>query len=131
MSENGEVVLQPEPEAGGIRESVRGALASFVPLSPGHVFPVPPDRAAVQDLVASCRKSTPDATEDEIVHFIHEKGAIAKRNRVSDPVSYLLTSVPEAFAGGEIARYRGEVKDNAIRAEIAKKKAEKGWICPQ
>ena len=131
MSETGGVVLQPDPEAGGTPESVRGAIASYVPLSPGQVFPVPPDGAAVRDLVASCRKSAPDATEDEIVHFIHEKGAIAKRNRVSDPVSYLLTSVPEAFAGGDLSRYRAELKEKAARAETAKKKAEEGWICPQ
>jgi hypothetical protein len=131
MSETGGVELQPEPEGGETPESVRAALASYVPLSPGQVFPVSPDGAAVQDLVASCRKSAPDATEDEIVHFIHEKGAIAKRNRVSDPVSYLLTSVPEAFAGGDISRYRAELKEKAARAETAKKKAEEGWICPQ
>lgn len=124
MSETGGVEVQPEPEGRGTPELVRAAIASYVPLSLGQVFPVPPDADALRGLVAGCRKCTPDATEDEIVHFIHEKGGIAKRNRVSDPVSYLLTSVPEAFAGGDISRYRTELKEKAARAE-------QGWICPK
>jgi hypothetical protein len=66
-----------------IPQSVRGGLASYMPLAPGQVFPPVPD---------------------EIVHFIHDKGTIAKWSKASDPVSYLLAAVPEGFAGASSER---------------------------
>ena len=132
MSETGGEAVQPAREGtANIPESVRGALASYAPLAPGQVFPEAPAAEAVRVLIESCRRNDPDATHDEIVHFIHEKGAAAKRDRVPDPVSWLFTSVPECFAGEEVGRYRKMLAEQAARAEAAKERADEGWICPQ
>jgi len=132
MSEVDREGRQPESK-GTIAEPVRGALASNVPLAPGQVFPTAPDADAVLGLIESCRRHAPDASHEEIVHFIHVKRAIAKRSRVSDPLSHLLAAVPECFAGGDVSRYRAKLAEQAKRAaeraikgEQAKKRAEEG-----
>lgn len=66
------------------------------------------DHAAVQQLVRSCLAVRPDCTTSEIVHFIEEKGYILAKNvrGFTNPVGFLLSSVPKCFEGETFNRWR-------------------------
>jgi predicted transcriptional regulator len=80
--------------------AVRAALASY-----GRA-----DDDVAAQLVAACRSYAPDCTEDEIVHFIHEKGTHVQRrdSRIINPLGFLLTAVPKCFSGELLNEYRAE-----------------------
>lgn len=68
-----------------------------------------PDDDVVSQLLAACRSYASDCTEDEVVHFIREKGHLLQRrdNRVQNPLGFLLTAVPKCFSGQPLSEYRG------------------------
>jgi predicted transcriptional regulator len=88
--------------------AVASALASF-----GTV-----DDDVITQLVAACRSYAADCTEEEIVHFIREKGKVVQRrdNRIQNPVGFLLTAVPKCFSAHALAELRG--KQSRERAEV-------------
>ncbi len=66
------------------------------------------DDVALQ-LLSQCREVAPDCTIPEVVHFIHQKGALIRRDRnqkITNPMGFLLTAVPKCFAGETLERYR-------------------------
>ena len=84
----------------------------------GHV-----DDGAVRLIVTGCRQVRPDATEDEIVHFI---GVNAQRFRkmpsVENPMGMLIRYLPKCFEGESFERYR-EAERQRREAEAAEQAA--------
>jgi hypothetical protein len=68
------------------------------------------DDEVVSRFVRACREQAPDCTPDEIVHFIHEKGALvrARESRVYNPIGFLVTAVPKCFSGETLRTYRNQ-----------------------
>jgi hypothetical protein len=65
------------------------------------------DEQAALQLIHSCRNFCPDATADEVVGIIREKGAVMQARRdVRNPIGFLLTSVASVFEGEGIKGYR-------------------------
>lgn len=66
------------------------------------------DDDVVQELAAACKANAPDCSEEEIVHFIHEKGRYVQRreSRVHSPIGFLITAVPKCFSGEAFHNYR-------------------------
>ena len=77
---------------------IREALAAY-----GQV-----DDDVVEQLFLACRAGAADCTEDEIVHFIHEKGKYVQKreSRVHSPIGFLMTAVPKCFSGETFQSYR-------------------------
>ena len=86
-----------------------------------YVFP---DDDAVRVIITNCRKSAPDASFDEIVHFIHEKGRVLRNGRISNPLAYLIVYVPKCFQGEAFRQYREEQLRAEKRGEAAAAQAE-------
>jgi hypothetical protein len=87
------------------------------------------DDDAVNRLVESCRKITPDATEEEIVHFLQIEAARVRNNsRIFNPTGFLLTSVPKCFAGESFRRYRDEVRRQRDAADRQRQLQEQDWL---
>jgi hypothetical protein len=65
--------------------------------------------------MAACRSYAPDSTDEEIAHFIAEKGRHIDRrdSRVQNPIGFLLTAVPKCFSGQPLAEYRAAQKKRA------------------
>ena len=80
--------------------AVRAALASY-----GQV-----DDDVPGQLMAACRSYAGECTEDEVVHFIHEKGSHVQRkeSRVRNPLGFLLTAVPKCFSSDSLGEYRAQ-----------------------
>jgi hypothetical protein len=68
----------------------------------------PVDDDVLTRLIGNCRLATPDSTEDEIIHFIEEKGALVRAGRIHNPIGFLLTAVPKCFSGETFRFYREE-----------------------
>ena len=49
-----------------------------------------PDDDAVSAIIAKCRRNDPAATMEEIVHFIREKGKIARSGKIANPIAFLI-----------------------------------------
>jgi hypothetical protein len=64
------------------------------------------DDDVLQSLTASCKQAAPDCTDDEIVHFISEKGAMVRAGRINNPIGFLLTAVPKCFSGDTFRLFR-------------------------
>jgi hypothetical protein len=66
------------------------------------------DDDVVEQLFLACRAGAADCTEDEIVHFIHEKGKYVQKreSRVHSPIGFLITAVPKCFSGEAFQSYR-------------------------
>jgi predicted transcriptional regulator len=86
------------------------------------------DDEAVRRLIRNCRQQAPDCTEEEIVHFIAEKGALVRvrDSRIHSPVGFLLTTVPKCFSGEAFRLYRSETtrRREAEQAAEARRRAE-------
>jgi predicted transcriptional regulator len=89
-----------DKKASSSSPAVRNALANY-----GRV-----DDDILTQLIAACRSYAPDCTDDEIVHFVHEKGQAVKRrdNRVQNPLGFLLTAVPKCFSPQTLQEFRAE-----------------------
>lgn len=68
-------------------------------------------------LVAACRSYAADCTNDEISHFIREKGRLVnvRDSRVQNPLGFLLTAVPKCFSGQPLMEYRAARSREAVR----------------
>jgi hypothetical protein len=90
------------------------------------------DQAAAKQLIAGCRRAASDATVDEIVYFIHEKGRTlrdAPREQVGDfgsvskyrnHIGFLISVVPKCFEGTVFAAHRKRVAaSSAVASEVA------------
>ena len=66
----------------------------------------PADIDAARRILNSSRTHTPDATVEEVVHFIHEKGRLTQHGRIGNPVAFLIVYVPKCFQGEAIISHR-------------------------
>jgi predicted transcriptional regulator len=84
------------------------------------------DDDVVDRLIQSCRQQSPDCTEEEIIHFIDEKGALVKvrDNRIHNPIGFLLTAVPKCFTGEAFQLYREEEKRRRAAEEASEVKRD-------
>jgi hypothetical protein len=58
-----------------------------------------PDYDAISRLIQACRSHANDCTSEEIVDFIHAKGALTRSKQIQNPIGFLIESVPKCFAG--------------------------------
>jgi predicted transcriptional regulator len=86
------------------------------------------DDAIIHRLIRNCKDQAPDCTEEEIVHFIHEKGYLvrARDSRIYSPIGFLLIAVPKCLSGEAFQLYREEQrKRRETEAALeAKRRAE-------
>jgi len=86
------------------------------------------DDDVLKRLRTQTRNICPDFTDEELVHFIHSKGALIRRrdSGISSPIGFLLTSVPKCFAGEAFQLFRKAQKEARDReaAERAQREAE-------
>jgi hypothetical protein len=76
------------------------------------------DEQAALQILNSCRNVCPDATANEIVSIIREKGAVMQsRRNVRNPTGFLLTSVLSVFDGEGIKSFRRRQATAAALAE--------------
>ena len=68
------------------------------------------DDDIVDRLIKSCKQQAPDCTDEEIIHFIEEKGSLVrvKDSRIYSPIGFLLTAVPKCLSGEAFRFYREE-----------------------
>ena len=85
-----------------------------------------PDDDAVRHLISQCRKNAPDAEYDEIAYFIHDKGQVIRKGKISNPIAFLLVYVPKCFLGEGLSEFR-EKQRQAKEAEEASQKELHGW----
>ncbi|MBV9083282.1 MAG: hypothetical protein JOZ62_11435 [Acidobacteriaceae bacterium] len=89
------------------------------------------DDDVVTRLIQACRKHAADCSEEEIVHFIHEKGALvrAKDSRVYNPIGFLAAAVPKCFAGEAFRLYREQHSKSrdAETAQVGENTALERW----
>ncbi|MBV8830786.1 MAG: hypothetical protein JO108_16305, partial [Acidobacteriaceae bacterium] len=66
------------------------------------------DDEMIRRLIIECRSRAPDCTEDEIIHFVHEKGSLtrSKQSRIVNPIGFLLKTVPKCFEGESFRQFR-------------------------
>lgn len=81
------------------------------------------DGEAARMIAAGARRNAPDATTEEIVHFIHEKGRLARAGKMANPLAYLLVYVPKCFAGDGFRRFRQELRQARLMEEAAARQA--------
>jgi hypothetical protein len=90
----------PEPPSAEKEESKEPGIVSAALRPYGN-----PDDDAVNSLVDACRSNAPDATAEEIAHFVREKGKLITR-KIANPVGFLLTAVPKCFVSDSFREYR-------------------------
>jgi hypothetical protein len=78
------------------------------------------DDDAVTRINKNVRERCPDATEDEIVHFIEEQGSRFMRMKALDnPMGMLIRHLPKCFEGESFRLYRQEQEAERQRREAA------------
>ena len=92
-----------------------------------------PDDDAVRTITEQCRKNAPDATESEIMHFIHEKGRVVHAGKIVNPMAFLIVYVPKCFVGDGLQAYREEerLRKQAAEAEAQRAKEEHKRLCAE
>jgi hypothetical protein len=65
------------------------------------------DDDGADQLIRVCREVCPNATDEEIAHFIRLKGA---SKRIKQPLAYLKTAVPKCLQGKSLRQYRRDVQ---------------------
>ena len=82
---------------------------------------------AVQHLLQRCRQITPDCTEEEIIHFIHQKGNLirGKGSEIYSPIGFLVTAVPKCFSGESFRLYRDEQRRRREAEEAAERERQR------
>ena len=73
-----------------------------------HYGPIDDD--IIERLIRSCRQQTADCSEEEIAHFVRQKGALVRirDSRIYSPIGFLLTAVPKCLSGEAFRLYREE-----------------------
>jgi hypothetical protein len=86
------------------------------------------DDEVIQRLRNETKRTCPDFTDEELVHFIHSKGLLIRRpdSGISSPIGFLLTSVPKCFVGEAFQLFRKNQREIREReaAERAQQEAE-------
>ena len=85
-----------------------------------------PDDDAVRHLITQCRKNAPDAEYDEIAYFIHDKGQVIRKGKISNPIAFLLVYVPKCFLGESLIEFRKK-RQQAKEAEDARQRELGDW----
>ncbi|MDQ2948223.1 MAG: hypothetical protein M3Y27_20190, partial [Acidobacteriota bacterium] len=62
----------------------------------------------------------------EIVHFIHDKGQVIRKGKISNPIAFLLVYVPKCFLGDGLQEFRQQ-RRKAFEAEQARKRELDEW----
>lgn len=84
------------------------------------------DDDAASQLWRRCTENAPDASPEEVSHFIHLK---ASKTGIRTPLGFLLTAVPKCFVGDSFRQFRDErarnlqttaARDRQFAAEILK-----------
>ncbi|MEO5953668.1 MAG: hypothetical protein ABIQ44_14470 [Chloroflexia bacterium] len=72
------------------------------------------DDDVINRLRGECRKRSADCTDEEIVHFVNEKGTLvhAVNTRISNPIGFLLTAVPKCLVGESFDLYRKKQREH-------------------
>lgn len=83
----------------------------------------PADDDAVRTILAASLRAAADATEDEIVHFIHEKGRATRGGRIANPLAYLIVYVPKCFQPEVLTAYREAQREAARHRKAAEERA--------
>ena len=108
-SEDTDTVCSEHTLLGNIRNTRRNASSSNIPflVEIARQYAPGTDDDALQTLIQKCRNHQPDATEEEIAHFIHLKGELARNfASIKNPLGFLLESVPKCFEGESFRRFR-------------------------
>jgi predicted transcriptional regulator len=103
--------------------AIRKALAEY-----GQID----DDDVVKALARDCRGEAPDCTIEEIVHFIHQKGAHVRRkeSRIHNPIGFLATAVPKCFSGDTFRDYRRQsvkISESALARQSEESVAMDRW----
>ncbi|MDQ2840747.1 MAG: hypothetical protein M3Y72_06855 [Acidobacteriota bacterium] len=71
----------------------------------------PIDDAAARRILESCYQQAPDATDEELEHFVRLQAArVRNSKRVENPIGLLIAQIPKCFEG-ESFRYFREVEE--------------------
>ncbi len=70
----------------------------FLPIQRALSNYATPTAEAVRAILTGVRRHAPNASVDEIVFFIHEKGRFTRTGNVANPLEYLVIYVPKCFA---------------------------------
>jgi hypothetical protein len=108
-------LVPPQPPPAGY-SAVEGEAA---PVEQALNHYVRADGEAVRMIVAGARRHAPNATIEEIVYFIHDKGRLARAGKITNALAYLLVYVPKCFEGEGLRRFREEVRRSREAEEEA------------
>jgi hypothetical protein len=92
------------------------------------------DDDVLNQLISSCKEEAPDCTDDEIAHFVREKGAMVRAGRISNPIGFLLTAVPKCFSGETFRYFReeqGKLRELAVADEARHQAEDAEWRAHQ
>ncbi len=94
------------------------------------------DDEVVNKFMTSCKLLAPDCTDEEVIHFINEKGSLVrmKDSRIYSPIGFLLTAVPRCLCGEAFRLFREQQRaQRKIEADHeARRKAEiEDWRAEQ
>ena len=86
------------------------------------------DDDVVRQIWESCRRGTPDCTEDEVAWFCRSKEGICRSGRIDSPAGLLIRSVPKFFlqgGGAALLEYRKErMKEEERRRQSERQAAQ-------
>lgn len=86
------------------------------------------DDDVITRLRTECQKRANDCTDEEIAHFIDEKGSLIRsaNTRIGSPIGFLLTAVPKCFVGESFDLYRKKQREHyeQQQAEQARQQEE-------
>jgi hypothetical protein len=90
------------------------------------------DDDAVNRLIQKCRQAATDCTEEEMTHFIHQKGLLirGKGSEIYSPIGFLVTAVPKCFSGESFRLYREEQRkrrDAEVAEELQRQRELEEW----
>jgi hypothetical protein len=86
-----------------------------------------PDDDAARSLLEKCRNVAPESTVSEILHFMHQKGAMVRQDRsgrILSPIGFLLTAVPKCFMGETFTRYQQEKRKQQESERVIRERQE-------
>jgi hypothetical protein len=75
------------------------------------------DDDAVQKIITECNRNAPDATPEEVIHFIREKGSVVANGKIDNPIGFLIVYVPKCFVGDTLKLYREQQRQRREAAD--------------
>jgi hypothetical protein len=85
------------------------------------------DDDAVSRLIQACKSQASDCSTDEIVDFIHSKGALTRSKNIQNPIGFLIESVPKCFAGDAFRLRRLAVGNATLQNTEDDAERQKEW----